>query len=102
MMIEPAPVLTPDPGADALSGDALSPRLLRTRASLLRRLADVVCLPTSRVNAFERAMTGDLLVEMLREAGVEDRLRVARRLVNLSEIPAKLLHLLLRDKLEVA
>lgn len=34
----------------------------RARSTLLKRLADVVCLPSSRVNAFERAMTADLLV----------------------------------------
>src|SRR5690606_10357774 len=35
---------------------------LRARQALLKRLADVVSLPSSRVNAFERAVTGDLLV----------------------------------------
>lgn len=38
----------------------------QARHVLLRRLADVVCLPESRINAFERAVTADLLVEMLR------------------------------------
>jgi uncharacterized protein (DUF2336 family) len=74
----------------------------RARAALLRRLADVVCLPSSRVNAFERAVTADLLVEILREAGTEDRARVARRLANLGEIPPSLLRLLLRDVVEVS
>ena len=45
-----------------------APRTARSRTSLLKRLADVVCLPSSRVNTFERAMTADLLVEMLKEA----------------------------------
>ncbi|MBF0664996.1 MAG: hypothetical protein IR159_05550, partial [Brevundimonas sp.] len=40
----------------------------RARQALLKRLADVVSLPGSRVNAFERSVTGDLLVEMLRLA----------------------------------
>jgi len=74
----------------------------RARAQLLKRLADVVCLPSSRVNAFERAMTGDLLVEMLREAEMPERTRVARRLSSLTEIPAMLARLLLRDQIEVA
>ena len=74
----------------------------RARTALFRRLADVVCLPSSRVNAFERSMTADLLVDMLREAAVEDRLRVARRLASLAEIPASLVRLLLRDRVEVA
>jgi uncharacterized protein (DUF2336 family) len=78
------------------------PRPSRARTSLLKRLADVVCLPASRVNAFERSVTADLLVDMLREAPLEDRVRVARRLASLGEIPASLVRLLLRDQLEVA
>lgn len=74
----------------------------RARTALLKRLADVVCLPSSRVNAFERAMTADLLVEMLREADLNERARVARRLSHLSEIPHSLARLLLRDEIEVA
>ena len=74
----------------------------RARAALLKRLADVVCLPSSRVNTFERSMTADLLVEMLREAAPEERARVARRLSSLSEIPASLVRLLLRDRVEIS
>ena len=74
----------------------------RARVALIKRLADVVCLPGSRVNAFERAMTADLLVEMLREAAPAERARVARRLAGLTEIPSSLLRLLLRDGVEVA
>lgn len=76
--------------------------LFRSRAALLKRLADVVCLPSSRVNAFERAMTADLLVDMLREAEPSERKKVARRLANLTEIPASLVRLLLRDEVDVA
>lgn len=74
----------------------------RARGILLRRLADVVCLPTSRVNAFERAMTADLLVDMLREAEPAERKKVARRLGGMPEIPAGLVRLLLRGEIEVA
>jgi len=91
-MSKPAPNLTPSPAAPPS----------RARQTLLRRLADVVSLPSSRVNAFERAMTGDLLVDMLREAAPDERLRVARRLAPLSEIPTTLTRLLLRDLIEVA
>lgn len=79
-----------------------APAPQRSRRALFKRLADVVCLPSSRVNAFERAMTGDLLVEMLREAALDDRVRVSRRLSALSEVPASLVRLLLRDELEAA
>lgn len=74
----------------------------RSRAALLKRLTDVVCLPASRINTFERAMTADLLVEMLPDAGPEARARIARRLATLSELPSTLTRLLLRDEIETA
>ncbi|HEX8570489.1 MAG TPA: DUF2336 domain-containing protein [Caulobacteraceae bacterium] len=82
--------------------DEAPARTARSRSSLLKRLADVVCLPSSRVNTFERAMTADLLVEMLKEASPDDRIKVARRLCQLVEIPNSLLRLLLGDEVEVA
>ncbi len=75
---------------------------LKGDAPLLKRLADVVSLPSSRVNAFERAMIGDLLIEILREATPSERARVSKRLANLTEIPAPLLRLLLRDEIAIA
>jgi uncharacterized protein (DUF2336 family) len=84
----------------AIEPDARPPS--RARATLFKRLADVVCLPASRVNSFERAMTADLLVEMLRAAKMEERAKVAQRLAHLTEIPNALLRLLLRDHPEVA
>lgn len=74
----------------------------RARGILLKRLADVVCLPTSRVNAFERAMTADLLVDMLREVEPAERQKVARRLGAVTDIPASLVRFLLRDEIDVA
>jgi uncharacterized protein (DUF2336 family) len=69
---------------------------------LLRRLADVVSLPASRINAFERAVVGDLLVDVLRPATLEERRRVALRLAPLGELPDALKRLLLRDEPPVA
>ena len=74
----------------------------RSRLALLKRLADVVSLPSSRVNTFERAVTADLLVEILRDADFEERAKVARRLSSLSEIPNCLIRLILRDELDIA
>jgi len=88
------------PPLNALGEDP--PPLGKARLALLKRLADVVCLPSSRVNTFERAMTADVLLEMLREASPEQRLRVARRVASLTEIPVRMLRLLLRDDIEVA
>lgn len=102
-MSEPAqrPVL--DDAADLAAGEPVrAAPVFRSRATLLKRLADVVCLPGSRVNAFERSMTADLIIELLREAAVDERARIARRLANVSEIPTGLARMLLRDDLEVA
>lgn len=99
-MSEPAhqPVLDPvDP-----TGDVRAAPAFRSRSALLKRMADVVCLPGSRINAFERSMTADLLIELLREAAVEERIRIARRVASVSEIPTGLARMLLRDDVQVA
>ncbi|HEY4586937.1 MAG TPA: DUF2336 domain-containing protein [Brevundimonas sp.] len=77
-------------------------RPLRARRALLRRLADVVSLPASRINVFERSVVGDLLVDVLRTASTDERRRVAERLAPLGELPDALKRLLLRDEPEVA
>jgi uncharacterized protein (DUF2336 family) len=81
---------------------AVIPPPAQSRLTLMRRLADVVCLPESRINAFERAVTADLLVEMLRESDLAERMRVAKRLSILAELPNSLVRLLLVDEVEVA
>lgn len=88
------PALTPE--------EVLPQGGFRARHALLKRLADVVSLPASRINAFERSVTGDLLVEMLRLASAEDRKRVAARLAPLAELPNVLARMLLRDEPEIA
>ena len=89
------PALLPD--------DEVNPKgQFRARHALLKRLADVVSLPASRINAFERAVVGDLLVEMLSLATSEDRRRVAQRLAVLTEIPNALARMLLRDEPDIA
>ncbi len=81
---------------------AAEPPKHRARLALLKRLADVVSLPSSRVNTFERSVTADLLVEILRDAEVDERARVARRLASLVEIPDCLVRLILRDEIDIA
>ena len=81
---------------------AVIPPSAPSRQVLMRRLADVVCLPESRINAFERSVTADLLVEMLRESDIAERAKVAKRLSILAELPNSLVRLLLIDEVEVA
>ena len=105
-MLNPASSSGPDADLTESGGLSVSepavPHGFQSRAVLLKRLADVVCLPESRINAFERAVTADLLVEMLRESEPAERARVSKRLSILNELPNSLVRLLIIDELEVA
>jgi uncharacterized protein (DUF2336 family) len=101
-MSEPAQKPAYEDAVATAAAAAPAPPALRSRGALLKRLADVVCLPGSRVNTFERSMTADLLIELLREADLEERVRLARRLASVTEIPTGLARMLLRDQLPVA
>ncbi len=72
------------------------------RRQLAKRLADVICIPESQLAPQERHMAGDVLVELLREADIELRERVAKRLVMLNEAPRTILVILAKDDLQVA
>lgn len=72
------------------------------RRSLLRRLMDVVALPSSRGNMQDRAIAGDLLLEILLESDVSARELCARRLQEMSQAPKRLLRFLALDAPHVA
>lgn len=72
------------------------------RRSLLRRLMDVVALPSSRGNIQDRAIAGDLLLEILLESDVSARELCARRLQEMSQAPKRLLRYLALDVPHVA
>lgn len=72
------------------------------RRQLAKRLADVICIPASQLSPQERHMAGDILVELLRDADIELREGVAKRLVMLNEAPRTILVILARDKINVA
>jgi uncharacterized protein (DUF2336 family) len=72
------------------------------RRSLLRRLMDVVALPSSRGNIQDRAIAGDLLLEILLESDVTARELCARRLQEMSQAPKRLLRFLALDAPHVA
>ncbi len=72
------------------------------RRSLLRRLMDVVALPASRGNIQDRAIAGDLLLEILLESDVAARELCARRLQEMSQAPKRLLRFLALDAPHVA
>ncbi len=72
------------------------------RRALAKRLADVICIPESQLAPQERHMAGDVLVEMLRNADIELREGVAKRLVMLNEAPRTILVILAKDDIRVA
>lgn len=81
------------------------PPLLRTgraRQALLRRLIDVVALPGSVIPPQERAMAGDILLEMLFEADDAARRLCAMRLVDTLDAPRRVLRYLGQCRIEVA
>lgn len=81
---------------------ATPPDLALIRRQLAQRLADVICIPESQLAPQERHMAGDVLVELLREADIELREKVAKRLVMLNEAPRTILVILAKDELSVA
>lgn len=72
------------------------------RRSLLRRLMDVVALPSSRGNIQDRAIAGDLLLEILLDSDVAARELCAKRLQEMSQAPKRLLRFLALDVPRVA
>lgn len=74
----------------------------KAKDMLTKRVADIVCLPSSEITPQERHMAGDVLYEMLREADSRQRLRCARRMAILNDPPPRLLRLLAKDNIEIA
>lgn len=72
------------------------------RRTLLRRLMDVVALPSSRGNYQDRAIAGDILLEILLESDVGARELCAKRLQGMSQAPKRLLRFLALDAPHVA
>lgn len=102
----PQPTLTDAPEqAMVLNPTAIVPETPKdktVRRQLAKRLSDVICIPSSQLTPQERHMAGDVLVELLRDADVELREGVAKRLVMLNEAPRTILVILAKDDIRVA
>ncbi|MEE9348215.1 MAG: DUF2336 domain-containing protein [Robiginitomaculum sp.] len=92
----------PDGELNALELSTPAPKASGVRRALVKRLADVICIPASQLTPQERHMAGDVLVELLRDADKSMRASVAKRLVMLNEAPRTILLILARDDIEVA
>ncbi|MAI90307.1 DUF2336 domain-containing protein [Ponticaulis sp.] len=78
------------------------PTTRRARMTLLRRLIDVVAMPSSRIPPQDRSMAGDILLEMLFDAEESERAFCAKRLVPTQEAPRRVLRYLAMCDIEVA
>ncbi len=72
------------------------------RKTLLRRLVDVVSLPSSTISPQERSVAGDILLEMLFSATNEERRLTASRLSEKTEAPERVLRYLSTCEISVA
>ena len=102
---EKPPVQEAPPEALHLQPTAIVPKTPAdntVRKQLAKRLSDVICIPSSQLTPQERHMAGDVLVELLRDADIELRESVAKRLVMLNEAPRTILVLLAKDDIQVA
>ncbi|MBI1339242.1 DUF2336 domain-containing protein [bacterium] len=72
------------------------------RRALVKRIMDVVALPASRAGLQDRAIAGDLLLEMLVDADIATRELCARRMKEMSQAPKRLLRYLALDVPQVS
>jgi uncharacterized protein (DUF2336 family) len=91
----------PGPSVVAAS-EATGLDMLGPRRVLLKRLMDVVALPSSRGSVQDRAIAGDLLLELLTLADEPARALCARRLKEMSQAPRRLLRYLAIDAPSIA
>lgn len=78
------------------------PQEPRARAALLQRLCEIVSWPETRIPHHERQLAADILVGLLRTAGLETRVRCAQGLMRVHDAPKALLRYLARDEITVA
>ncbi len=76
--------------------------LLRARAMVAQRLADIVAWPATRIAPHERQLAGDILIGLLRTASKELRKKCAERMTPIVDAPKVVLRYLARDELDVA
>lgn len=79
-----------------------APAPSRARTALLKRLIDVIALPSSRLPPQDRSMGSDILLELLFGAPMDEVALCAQRLADKSEAPRRLLRFLAASPLEVA
>lgn len=91
---------------EALLGDVgLSPERTRGHSPcevMVRKLADIVVLPPSRLSANERSLVADIMLQILDKVDEELRIEIARRVARVVESPNALVRAILLDEPHVA
>ena len=72
------------------------------RAQLVRKLSDIVVLPTGRLSANERSLVADILLQVIDKVEIDLRVEVAARVARVAECPPALVRMLVLDEPEVA
>lgn len=74
----------------------------QSRAALLRRLLDTVALPSNLIPLHERALAGDILLDMLFQLGDEERAICVDRLKHTVDAPRRVMRYLAQCRIDVA
>ncbi|MHA7872492.1 MAG: DUF2336 domain-containing protein [Hyphococcus sp.] len=72
------------------------------RALMVRKLADIVVLPTGRISSNERSLVADILLQVVDKVEPAIRRDLARRIARVAECPPALLRMLMLDEPAVA
>ena len=72
------------------------------REILIRKLADIVVLPATRISSNERSLVADIMLQALDKVDEDLRFEVARRVARVAEAPSALVRALLLDEPRVA
>lgn len=89
----------PDAGALLTPLSASGPSV---RTLMVRKLTDIVVLPSGRISSNERALVADILMHVLDKVEEALRIEVAQRLAHAAECPPALVRMLLLDEPAVA
>ena len=91
----------PKPDAETML-TPLAPSGPSVRTLMVRKLVDIVVLPSARISSNERALVADLLLHVLEKVEESLRIEVAQRVARVSECPPALMRVLLLDEPAVA
>lgn len=100
---DPAEDERPGPVRDAETMlTPLTPSGPNARTQMVRKLTDIVALPSARISSNERSLAADILLHVLDKVEIGLRTEVAQRIARVPECPPALLRLLLLDDPAVA